>query len=448
MANRLTPEQLLVRTLGERRVPSPLKLSAHVGDGLAHYVPDGTRVLYKVAGERDEDFDTHLVLERAGPRELIYFDPKKTRVGVVTCGGLSPGVNNVIRSMVLEMTFQYGVRDIVGFRYGYRGMNPERGYEPVPLTYELIRTIHNEGGSVLGTSRGAEDVGVMVDRLQQLGIDILFCIGGDGTLRGAHAIWEEVEKRGARISIVGIPKTIDNDIPFVYKTFGFDTAVEVVRQAVDGAHVEAIGTVNGVGLVKVMGRDSGFIAAYGSLASMQVNFCLVPEVPFDLHGEGGFLDCLERRLQKHAHAVVVVAEGAGQQFFPDRSREVDASGNVVPRDIGIFLREEIANYLRKRGHVFGMKYIDPSYMIRSVKANAGDAIFCDNLARSAVHAGMAGKTDAVIGLWHGIYTHVPIPLTVRGRKKIHPESYLWRGVVAATGQPMVMRAKANRVSPA
>jgi 6-phosphofructokinase 1 len=448
MANRLTPEQLLVRTLGERRVPSPLKLSAHVGDGLAHYVPDGTRVLYKVAGERDEDFDTHLVLERAGPRELIYFDPKKTRVGVVTCGGLSPGVNNVIRSMVLEMTFQYGVRDIVGFRYGYRGMNPERGYEPVPLTYELIRTIHNEGGSVLGTSRGAEDVGVMVDRLQQLGIDILFCIGGDGTLRGAHAIWEEVEKRGARISIVGIPKTIDNDIPFVYKTFGFDTAVEVVRQAVDGAHVEAIGTVNGVGLVKVMGRDSGFIAAYGSLASMQVNFCLVPEVPFDLHGEGGFLDCLERRLQKHAHAVVVVAEGAGQQFFPDRSREVDASGNVVPRDIGIFLREEIANYLRKRGHVFGMKYIDPSYMIRSVKANAGDAIFCDNLARSAVHAGMAGKTDAVIGLWHGIYTHVPIPLTVRGRKKIHPESYLWRGVVAATGQPMVMRTKANRVSPA
>jgi 6-phosphofructokinase 1 len=448
MANRLTPEQLLVRTLGERRVPSPLKLSAHVGDGLAHYVPDGTRVLYKVAGERDEDFDTHLVLERAGPRELIYFDPKKTRVGVVTCGGLSPGVNNVIRSMVLEMTFQYGVRDIVGFRYGYRGMNPERGYEPVPLTYELIRTIHNEGGSVLGTSRGAEDVGVMVDRLQQLGIDILFCIGGDGTLRGAHAIWEEVEKRGARISIVGIPKTIDNDIPFVYKTFGFDTAVEVVRQAVDGAHVEAIGTVNGAGLVKVMGRDSGFIAAYGSLASMQVNFCLVPEVPFDLHGEGGFLDCLERRLQKHAHAVVVVAEGAGQQFFPDRSREVDASGNVVPRDIGIFLREEIANYLRKRGHVFGMKYIDPSYMIRSVKANAGDAIFCDNLARSAVHAGMAGKTDAVIGLWHGIYTHVPIPLTVRGRKKIHPESYLWRGVVAATGQPMVMRTKANRVSPA
>jgi 6-phosphofructokinase 1 len=440
----LTPERFQVRTLGERRVPSPLNLSAHVGDGLAHYVPDGTRVLYKVAGEIDSDFDPHLFLERAGPREWLYFDPRKTRVGVVTCGGLSPGVNNVIRSMVLEMTFLYGVPEIVGFRYGFRGMNPARGYVPIPLTYQRVRTIHNEGGSVLGTSRGAEDVAVMVDYLQQLGIDVLFCIGGDGTLRGAHAIWEEVERRGARIAVVGIPKTIDNDIPLVYKTFGFDTAVEVVRQAIDGAHVEAIGTVNGVGLVKVMGRDSGFIAAYGSLASMEVNFCLVPEVPFDLHGEGGFLDCLEQRLARSGHAVIVVAEGAGQQFFPDRSREVDASGNVVPRDIGIFLREEIANYLRKRGLMFGMKYIDPSYMIRSVKANAGDAIFCDNLARNAVHAGLAGKTDVVIGLWHGVYTHLPIPMTVRGRKKIHPESYLWRSVVAATGQPIVMRSRAPR----
>jgi 6-phosphofructokinase 1 len=444
MAHRLTPEQFKVKTLGERRVPSPLRLSPHVGDGLAHYVPDGTRVLYKVAGEREEDFDSELVLERAGPRESIYFEPADTKVAVVTCGGLSPGVNNVIRSLVLELTFQYGVREIVGFRYGYRGMNPAHGYDPLPLTYEAVRTIHNEGGSVLGTSRGAEDVAVMVDRLLDMNIDILFCIGGDGTLRGAHAICEEIDGRGAKLAVVGIPKTIDNDIPFVYKTFGFDTAVEVVRQAIDGAHVEAIGTVNGVGLVKVMGRDSGFIAAYGSLASMQVNFCLVPEVPFDLRGEGGFLDCLERRLAKNGHAVIVVAEGAGQQLFPDRSREHDASGNVVPRDIGILLREEIANYLRKRGLVFGMKYIDPSYMIRSVKANAGDAIFCDNLARSAVHAGMAGKTDVVIGLWHGIYTHVPIPLTVRGRRHIHPESYLWRSVVAATGQPMVMRVRARR----
>jgi 6-phosphofructokinase 1 len=441
MSNRLTPEQFAVKTLGPCRVTSPLKLSTHVGDGLAHYVPEGTRVLYKASGEREEDFDRDLFMERAGPRELLHFDPASTRVAVVTCGGLSPGVNNVIRSLVLELRFQYGVENIIGFRYGFRGMNPARGFAPVPLTYELVRTIHNEGGSVLGTSRGAEEAATIVDHLAGLGISILFCIGGDGTLRGAHAIWQEVERRRLPIAIVGIPKTIDNDIPFVYKTFGFDTAVEVVRQAIDGAHVEAIGTINGVGLVRVMGRDSGFIAAYGSLASMQVNFCLVPEVPFDLHGDGGFFDCLDRRLARHGHAVIVVAEGAGQQFFRNYPREQDASGNVVPHDIGIFLREEIAKFLRKDGRMFAMKYIDPSYMIRSVKANASDAIFCDNLARNAVHAGMSGKTDVVIGLWHGIYTHVPIPLTVRGRKHIHPESYLWRSVVAATGQPMVMRSK-------
>jgi len=443
MANRLTAEQFRVPTLGPCTVPSPLDLSTHVGDGLAHFVPDQTRVLYKIAGETPEDFNLDLFLERAGPREQIYFDPARTRAAVVTCGGLSPGVNNVIRSIVLELYFQYGVRDVVGFRFGFRGLNPVHGHEPVTLDYDFVRTIQNEGGSVLGVSRGAEDATVIVDRLQAMKIDILFCIGGDGTLRGAHAIAAEVDKRGAKISVVCIPKTIDNDIPFVYKTFGFDTAVEVVRQAIDGAHVEATGTMNGVGLVRVMGRDSGFIAAYGCLASVQVNFCLVPEVPFDLYGDGGLLDCVGKRIDRHGHAVIVVAEGAGQQFFPGRPREFDASGNVVLYDIGIFLREEISRFLKGRGLNFAMKYIDPSYMIRSVKANASDAIFCDNLARNAVHAGMAGKTDTVIGLWHGIYTHVPIPLTVRGRRHIHPESYLWRSLVAATGQPMQMRSRAR-----
>jgi len=443
MPNRLTAEQFRVSTLGECTVTSPLGLSTHVGDGLAHFVPDRTHVLYKIAGEDADDFSLDLFLERAGPREHIYFDPAKTRAAVVTCGGLSPGVNNVIRSLVLELYFQYGVRDVVGFRYGFRGMNPAQGHQPVALRYDDVRTIQNEGGSVLGVSRGAEDAAGLVDTIEKMDIDILFCIGGDGTLRGAHAISAEIQKRGVKTAVVCVPKTIDNDIPFVYKTFGFDTAVEIVRQAIDGAHVEATSTMNGVGLVRVMGRDSGFIAAYGCLASVQVNFCLVPEVPFDLYGEGGLLDCLSKRLDQHGHAVIVVSEGAGQTFFPDRVREYDASGNLVPHDIGIHLRDEISRHLKERGVPFAMKYIDPSYMIRSVKANASDAIFCDNLARNAVHAGMAGKTDVVIGLWHGVYTHVPIPLAVRGRKRIHPESYLWRSLVAATGQPMQMRSRAR-----
>ena len=338
--------------------------------------------------------------------------------------------------MYFELHYKYQVKEVIGFQYGYRGINPARGLEPITITPEFVRTIHNEGGSVLGCSRGAEETSVIVDRLQEMGLSILFCIGGDGTLKGAHAIAEEVRARGARIAIVGVPKTIDNDIPFVYKTFGFDTAVGVVREALQAAHTEAVGTPNGIGLVKVMGRDSGFIAAYGTLASTEVNYCLIPEVPFDLYGEGGLLDHLDRRIRKRGHAVIVVAEGAGQELFKSAARARDESGNILHSDIGVLLRDEINAYFKQTDLSISLKYIDPSYMIRSVRADANDAVFCDNLARSAVHAGMAGKTDLVIGLWHGLNVHVPIPLAISSRKKVNPESNLWRNVTGATGQPL------------
>jgi 6-phosphofructokinase 1 len=320
-------------------------------------------------------------------------------------------------------------------------MNPARGLEPVKMTPEYVRSIHNEGGSVLGSSRGAEDPSVLVDTLLGRGINILFCIGGDGTLKGAHAIAEEIERRGKKVSVVGVPKTIDNDIAFVYKTFGFDTAVGVVREALQAAHTESVGAPNGIGLVKVMGRDSGFIAAYGTLASLEVNFCLIPEVEFDLRGKGGLLDLLEERLRRRGHAVIIVSEGAGQHLFATAATARDESGNVLHNDIGLLLKGEITAHFKAAGLPVNLKYIDPSYIIRSVPANAADAIFCENLARSAVHAGMAGKTDVVIGLWHGMYVHLPIPLVTTSRKKIDPESYLWRNVTGATGQPAVMRGK-------
>jgi 6-phosphofructokinase 1 len=282
---------------------------------------------------------------------------------------------------------------------------------------------------------------MLVNTLLGRGINILFCIGGDGTLKGAHAIAEEIKKRGGDISIVGVPKTIDNDIAFVYKTFGFDTAVGMVREALQAAHTEAACARNGIGLVKVMGRDSGFIAAHGTLASLEVNFCLIPEVDFDLDGEGGLLDLLEKRLRSRGHAVVVVAEGAGQHLFEQASSAKDASGNLQHQDIGLLLKDEINAHMKKIGLESSLKYIDPSYIIRSVRANAADAIFCENLARNAVHAGMAGKTDVVIGLWHGLYVHLPIRLVTQSRKKINPESYLWRNVVGATGQPLSMKSK-------
>ncbi len=426
-----------VTTLGEPRFESPLRLSDTPGDGIANYVDDETRVLYQVcAGPRD--FDPDIWMDRAGPRRKLFFDPKKTRAAITTCGGLSPGLNNVIRSVFLELHYRYRVSEVWGFRYGYRGINQAHGNVPIRMTPGFVRTIHHEGGSVLGSSRGAEKSSVIVDQLVEMGIDILFCVGGDGTLRGAHDIALEVAKRNHPIAVVGIPKTIDNDIPFVYKTFGFDTAVEVIRQAIDGAHVEAVGAPNGIGLVKVMGRDSGFLAAYGSLASMEVNFCLIPELPFKLRGQGGFLERLQDRLVRRGHVVVVVAEGAGQDLFDQQSGETDLSGNKRYNNIGLLLKDEIGAYLKERSIPHNLKYIDPSYMIRSGKANASDAIFCDNLARNAVHAGMAGATDVVIGLWHGTYVHLPIGLVTKKRKSIHPESFLWRNVVGATGQPRRM----------
>jgi 6-phosphofructokinase 1 len=436
----VTYDSCEITALGERTVPSPKRLSTHHGDGRANYIEDGTRVMRNISARPGEEFDTGGCFEQAGPREKIYFDPSATRAGIVTCGGMSPGLNNVIRALFLELHFHYGVSEVIGFRYGYRGLNPDHGLEPIVLSSDIVRTIHNDGGSILGCSRGAEDVAVIVDRLLEMKINVLYCVGGDGTLKGAHAIHEEVARRGAGIAVVGVPKTIDNDILFVYKSFGLDTAVGVVKQALEGAHVEAVGTPNGIGLVKVMGRDSGFIAAYGTLASGEPNFCLIPEVPFDLHGEGGFLSVLEHRIRDRGHAVIIVAEGAGQRLFADADRDRDSSGNVLHKDIGLLLKQEIHDHFQATGINIHLKYIDPSYMIRSVRANASDAILCNNLARHAAHAGMAGKTDVLIGLWHGRFVHVPIPLSIRGRKKINPESYLWRDVIAATGQPASMCA--------
>ena len=425
-----------VRRLGECRVPSPLNLSVVPGDFIPNYTPDSARVLVEV-DVADGVTPTAASFERAGAREHIFFEPAHTRVGIVTCGGLCPGLNNVLRSMVLELHHKYRVREVLGFRYGFEGLNPAFWTPPIPLHPADVSEVHRHGGSVLGLSRGQQDVAVMVDTLQRDAIDILFCIGGDGTLRGAHAIADECQRRGLGISVLGVPKTVDNDVSWVDKTFGFDTAVDVARQAISGAHAEARGTRNGVGIVKLMGRDAGFIAAAATLASEDVNFCLIPEVPFDMDGSHGLLACLERRLAERGHAVIVVAEGCAARFVTaDVSR--DASGNARyahgATDVGPILRDAIAGHLRARQIAASVKYIDPSYMIRSGAANASDAIFCNELARYAVHAGMAGRTDAVVGRWHRRFTHVPLALVTADKKRVDPDGSHWLSVIEATGQ--------------
>jgi 6-phosphofructokinase 1 len=374
--------------------------------------------------------------ELAGPRDHIFFDAKKLRCGIVTCGGLCPGLNNVVRGLVLELHNSYGVENILGFRYGYEGLVERRGHAPQTLTPENVADIHHEGGTVLGTSRGNQDPGAMVDRLVQLGVGVLFVIGGDGTLRGAMTLVEEIARRGLPIGVIGIPKTIDNDIHFIDKSFGFETAFSAAVEVIRSAHVEATGALHGVGLVKLMGRHSGFIACHAAMASTDVDFVLIPEVPIELDAENGLLDMLERRLRQESHAVIVVAEGAGQELCAAESRTgSDASGNVRLSDVGVLLRDRIAAHFRRRGVEITLKYIDPSYHIRSVAASPPDSVYCWNMARNAVHAAMAGNTEMLIGRWHGRFVHVPMPLATRYRKQVDTNGDLWTAVVESTGQP-------------
>ena len=382
--------------------------------------------------------------EVAGPRERIYFDPAKTTAAIVTCGGLCPGLNDVIRGIVMELYHGYQVTRILGIRYGYEGLILKNGHQPLELKPESVSTIQAFGGTMLGTSRGPQDVTKMVDALEKLGIDILFVIGGDGALKGAAALVAEIQRRGLRKSIIGIPKTIDNDILYLDKSFGFETAFAEAVKAVSCAHVEAISAINGIGLVKLMGRESGFIACYAALASQHVNFCLVPEVPFELQGSRGLLQALRHRIAQRKHAVIVVAEGAGQELLPPNSSDSDASGNRRLSDIGLFLHNEINLFFRSNQIPITLKYIDPSYAIRSVPAAPQDNVYCSILAQSAAHAGMAGKTNMLVGRWHHTFVHIPFSIVICGRRQIDPEGDIWRSVIETTGQPARMAKPLKR----
>jgi 6-phosphofructokinase 1 len=439
-ASRVVAADLEISILGECTHPSPL---AHrLAQSTIHYVGQADRVLLEdrkshVLGQKDE-LEAVPSFELAGPRHQVFYDPAKLRCGIVTCGGLCPGLNNVVRGLVVELNHGYGVNQIFGFRYGYEGLVRRHGIGPVRLTPTVVADAHHEGGTMLGTSRGNQDPGEMVDRLQELDIGCLFVIGGDGTFRGAMGIVAEIERRKLPIGVIGIPKTIDNDIHFIDRSFGFETAFSAAVDVIRSAHVEATGARNGIGVVKLMGRHSGFIACHAALASTDVDAVLIPEVPLRLEGPGGLFEYLEGRLEEQAHAVIVVAEGAGQELCQDRSDDApatDASGNVKLADIGIVLRDRIVQHFKRRRTEITLKYMDPSYHIRSVPASPADSVYCWNLARNAVHAAMAGNTNMLLGRWHGHFVHVPMPLATRFRKQVNTTGDLWAAVVESTGQP-------------
>lgn len=436
-AGRVVASDLEVRILGQCRFPSPL-LDRLSRDAI-HYVGQADRVLLddRLSRFEAEDVSTVPAFELAGPRDKIFFDVSKLACAVVTCGGLCPGVNNVLRGLVLELTHGYGVKKILGFRYGYEGLDRSFGHEPVMLSPEFVANIHHDGGTALGTSRGDQDPEKMVDRLVELGISVLFVIGGDGTCRGAIALVAEIARRGLPIGVIAVPKTIDNDIHFIDKSFGFETAFCAGVDVIHSAHVEASGVKNGIGIVKLMGRHSGFIACHASIASTDVDAVLIPEVPIRLEGKNGLFAFLEKRLAQGRHALIVVAEGAGQDLCAESSgAQTDRSGNVKLRDIGVVLRDRILEHFQRERSEITLRYIDPSYYIRSVPASPTDSLYCWNMARNAVHAAMAGNTEMLIGRWHGRFVHVPLPLATRYRKQVDTTSDLWMSVVESTGQPL------------
>ncbi|MFT3830718.1 MAG: ATP-dependent 6-phosphofructokinase [Opitutaceae bacterium] len=416
---------MTITTLGEPRFDSPLRQT----------VPDDWRVPASLLRRHGAPPPAGEGFELAGPRAKLFFAPGTVRAGIVTCGGLCPGINNVIRSLFLELHHAYGVKEILGFREGYRGLDPARGRPPRRLTIDDVDQIHTEGGTILGTSRGPVDTKVAVDHLIALGVNVLFTIGGDGTQRGGNDLFQEARRRGYPLAVVGVPKTVDNDVAFVTRTFGYFTAVEEAAKVLTCAHTEAHSVRNGISIVKLMGRDAGFITVGATLASQDVNFCLIPEVPFRLGGPGGFLAALKNRVLDRNHALIAVAEGAGQDLVNGPTAGKDASGNAKLKDIGAFLRDEIAAYFKAEQVETTIRYIDPSYIVRAVPADAEDAILCDQFARHAVHAAMAGKTGLVIGQMHDEFVHVPIELLATQRKRVDPDSAVWRSVLSATGQP-------------
>jgi len=431
----VVPAETAIDRVGEAKICNPLSLGRFVDEDeavLVHISRANVELQGKGGGRRRAFF------EPAGPRSRVYYDPSKTKCAIVTCGGLCPGLNDVIRAIVMAAVHEYRVPSVLGIRFGLAGFIPEEGHDIVELTPERVSRIHEFGGTFLGSSRGPQDPEAIVDALERMNVSILFMIGGDGTMRAASAVIREVAKRRLSISVVGLPKTIDNDIDFASPSFGFDTAVETATVAIKGAHVEATGAPWGIGLVKVMGRDAGFIAAQSALACQAVNFVLIPEAPFDLHGEKGFLAALDCRMKRRGNAVIVVAEGAGQDLLDETSR-TDASGNKVLGDIGGLLKREILAHFKAQGIDATLKYIDPSYIVRSVPANANDRIYCSFLGINAVHAAMAGRTNLVISRWNGRYVHIPIDLVTRGKKRILTDSNYWRAVLESTGQPADMR---------
>ncbi|XP_074273731.1 ATP-dependent 6-phosphofructokinase 6-like [Silene latifolia] len=416
---------------------NPLQYNPSYSVVKQYFVDYDDTVVQSAVQHKDGPRGTHF--RRQGPRQKVYFEPDEVTACIVTCGGLCPGLNTVIREIVCGLDYMYGAKRILGIEGGYKGFYSKN---TITLTPKSVDHIHKRGGTILGTSRGGYVTSKIVDSIQDRGINQVYIIGGDGTQKGASVIYQEVRKRGLKCSVVGIPKTIDNDIPVIDKSFGFDTAVEEAQRAINAAHVEAESVENGIGLVKLMGRDSGYIAMQSTLASRDVDCCLIPESPFFLEGPGGLFEFIEKRLRSNGHMVIVIAEGAGEKL-----EERDASGNKIFKDVGLWMSHMIREHFAKPDKInVTLKYIDPTYMIRAVPANASDNVYCTILAQSAVHGAMAGYTGFTVGPVNGRECYIPFYRITGQQHKVVITDRMWARLLSSTNQPCFMDPK-NAVIP-
>jgi 6-phosphofructokinase 1 len=419
------------------RFPSPLLTATETHSLGRSFVPDEETVLGDIVA-RWGDPSVSREYMRSGPREFIAFHQQSAKAAIVTCGGLCPGINTVVREIFLALRNIYGVREVHGVQMGYRGFYAS-DLNTVPLSDDFVKGIQHRGGSVLGSTRGGFDLGLIVDSIASRGFNQVYIIGGDGTQRGAYKIFEECMRRRLMVSVVGIPKTIDNDIAIIDHSFGFVTAVQEAQRAIRAAYVEATSGFNGIGLVRLMGRNSGYISMLATLASGDVDVCLIPEIDFDLDGPQGLLIHIEHLLRQKKYCVIVVAEGAGLKHIQkacESGQDVDASGNVKMPNVGLWLAENINCWFSNRGIEVNLKYIDPSYEIRSVPAVATDNIMCTLLAQSAVHGAMAGFTGFTCGTVNTHQVMIPMKEIIsKGRTRVDLSSRMWHRVLASTLQP-------------
>ncbi|KAM1013303.1 hypothetical protein EV1_042899 [Malus domestica] len=420
--------------------PNPLRFNPAYSVVKQYFVNVDDTVAQKIVVHTDSPRGTHF--RRAGPRQKVYFDPAEVHACIVTCGGLCPGLNTVIREIVCGLYHMYGVSKVLGIDGGYKGFYARN---TVTLTPKVVNDIHKRGGTIIGTSRGGHDTGKIVDSIQDRGINQVFIIGGDGTQKGAAVIYEEIRRRGLKVSVAGIPKTIDNDIPVIDRSFGFDTAVEEAQRAINAAHVEAESIENGIGVVKLMGRYSGFIAMYATLASRDVDCCLIPESPFYLEGKGGLFEYIEKRLKENGHMVIVIAEGAGQDLLSESLQSMnqqDASGNKLLKDVGLWISQRIKSHFgRQQKLAINLKYIDPTYMIRAIPSNAADNVYCTLLAQSAVHGAMAGYTGFTCGPVNGRHSYIPFNHITEKQNKVVITDRMWARLLSSTNQPSFLNPK-------